>query len=201
MALLVVAVANAAAATATAASAACGAAVAAADAATTADTWLFSSERARGKQKLQLWRRCRFFLCSRGSGTSSHWPPPDFCPSLSLLARSASPSPLPPTPASFTPLDAHRALFLSFYSFPSSTCYHSRNGPTVVSWTRGGGRRVTQRGEGGREKEGCRATDGGGRREREQDGRHTGILSLSYFSPRFAAHRLRPARSHAHTAY
>jgi len=130
LALLVVAVADAAAtaAAATAASA-CGAAAAAAaaaadaDAATAADTRLSFSERARGKQKLQLWRRCRFFLRSRGSGTSSHWPPPDFCPSLLLLARSASPSPLPPLPPSLHPM--HRSL----YSSPSSTCYHSRNGP------------------------------------------------------------------------
>lgn len=39
----------------------------------------------------------------------------------------------PPLLPSLLPM--HRSL----YSSPSSTCYHSRNGPTVVSRTRGGG--------------------------------------------------------------
>src|SRR5436190_139340 len=87
---------------------------------------------------------------SRGSGTSSHWPPPDFCPSLSLLARSTSPSCLPPSttlprplPLFFLPL--HRSLYLS----PSSTCYHSRNGSTVVSRARGGEEREMREREDG----------------------------------------------------
>lgn len=72
---------------------------------------------------------------SRGSGTSSHWPPPDFCPSLSLLARSASPScPLSTPPLSLPLLlPLHRSLYLS----PSSTCYHSRNGHGCKPGARG----------------------------------------------------------------
>lgn len=105
-------------------------------------------------------------------------------------------------PASFTPLDAHRALFLSFYSSPSSTCYHSRNGPTVVSWTRGGGRRVTQRGEGGRRRVAAPRTveTNRGREEGEGTGReaHRNSLPLLLFTQVCSASSPTRALARAH---
>lgn len=109
----------------------------------------------------------------------------------------AQPHPLlsrPPLPPSLLPM--HRSL----YSSPSSTCYHSRNGPMVVSRTREGGRRQ----EGGRRvtqrrKEGCRAMDGGDARGR---GNRTGGTQEFSPSPTFHPGLQRivsDTRAHTHT--
>jgi len=144
---------------------------------------LFSSECAHGKQKLQLWRRCRFFPLRGVQGlppighcrifvplfrSASRLPaaPPPRLPASPPLATPPHPSPSPDRhPSSSRVLSASSRpvsppLAASFPLLPSSTCYRSRNGRTLASGRLGG--RAGGR-EGGRE--------GGGARDRTARGR------------------------------
>lgn len=127
---------------------------------------------------------------SWGPGTCSHWPLPDFCPSLSLsLTLPASSALSPPS-----------SLAASFPLLPSSTCYRSRNGSTVVSGVRGmersrqRGREQSSSGE-----KGFAALHG--RRRRKTGKRIAKEGGTQEFSPSPTFHPVCGASSPTHTTY